>query len=118
MPRQRVIINLGYIYNIGKEEYADFDDKDKDINITQNMPRLFGAVAPTSGYIDIINTNILQSNVSSNISLLSKPIKVTIQNHTGMLYTHGESISHNVGIYVWGAYQVRAGTVFVLLLIS
>ena len=94
------------IYNTGKEEYADFDT-DEDTNSTKNRPHLFGVGAPINGNISENSHVNLQRNTSNNVSILTKSYTVLTENHTGRLYTHGESLSHNVGIYVWGAYQVR-----------
>ena len=72
--------------NTGKEEYAEIDCEDCE-NTSEKpyyeRPHLFGVGAA-------LNTS--ERNETFNLT-----------------YVDVQSISHNVGIYVWGAYQVKAG---------
>ena len=70
--------------SIGKEEYAEIDCSETEScnSTTKNeRPHLFGVGAP--------------------INISERKETYTIN------YEDSQSVSHNVGIYVWGAYQVK-----------
>ena len=83
-------ISLAKIFLLlGKEEYADIECGDDYMvcNHSQknDRPHLFGVGAPLE----------ISENYNQNITIT--------YNHT---YDDAQSVSHNVGIWVWGAYQV------------
>ena len=73
------------IFCLGKEEYADIECGDDFMVCNRSQkndrPHLFGVGAPLE---------MSEKNVTFNL-----------------LYHDAQSVSHNVGIWVWGAYQVR-----------
>ena len=90
-----IIINnrIRYAFSIfktaGKEEYADLEcDENTKCNVSAKIdrPHLFGVGAPI---------NMSERNETYNFS-----------------YDDDQSISHNVGIWVWGSYQVYASINF------
>ena len=74
------------IFCLGKEEYADIECGDDFMvcngsrSQKNDRPHLFGVGAPLE---------VSEKNVTFNL-----------------LYHDAQSVSHNVGIWVWGAYQV------------
>ena len=72
-----------YFLSSGKEEYADIECDDTMVcnrSAKNDRPHLFGVGAPLE---------VSEKNVTFNL-----------------LYHDAQSVSHNVGIWVWGAYQV------------
>ena len=70
---------------IGKEEYTDIvceEGSDSSCNRTLNRPHLLGVGSPLGETLKHVN-------------------------YTGNSLSQEQSLSHNVGIYVWGAYQVK-----------
>ena len=68
----------------GKEEYSEIDceeDAESSCNSTLNRPHLLGVGSPLSETLKHVN-------------------------YTGNNSSDAHSLSHNVGIWVWGAYQV------------
>ena len=76
-----------FVENVGKEEYADFkpiESLTETIPKKDDRPHLFG------------------------VGAVKTPAVIYITNNSGLTYSNSdESISHNIGIYVWGAYQVE-----------
>ena len=69
---------------IGKEEYAEIvceEGSDSSCNRTLNRPHLLGVGSPLGETLKHVN-------------------------NTGNDISEAQSLSHNVGIWVWGAYQV------------
>ena len=127
------IRNFNFAYkrfysNPGKEEYVDFSEESKQLNsnstanvtgtttVTQSDSSvaniiLKGIPLPTGGKgtgANMFFRGISRPPTEPPIVSTTEPyISSTVTSKMYTVFTHGESVSHNVGIYVWGAYQVH-----------